>query len=126
MSVEQYRELIRKHPHKPEKRKTSKATWEIETMLRLAGFEFEQELEFMKDIGRKFRFDFACRKLMIAIEYEGIHSEKSRHTTVTGFAEDCVKYRWAAILGWTVLRYTAKDYRDVVTDIRLALDQRTK
>lgn len=32
--------------------------------------------------------------------------EGGRHNSGTGFAEDCVKYNTASILGWTVLRYT--------------------
>jgi len=54
---------------------------------------------------RKWRFDFALLDLKIAIEIEGLNPKgKSRHTTVTGFRNDCEKYNHAAIDGWTVIR----------------------
>lgn len=93
------------------------------------------ELEFKN--GRKWRFDFAIVKslsakillesphirdaitgnIRIAIEYEGIFNGKSRHTTVTGFTGDVEKYNAAAGEGWKVLRYTAKNYTNLLTDL---------
>lgn len=78
--------------------------------------EYVEELQFHPE--RKFRFDWAIPKLMIAIEYEGIFSKKSGHTTISGYTKDCEKYNSAQILGWTVLRYTAKNYTDFPTDIK--------
>lgn len=66
---------------------------------------------------RKFRFDWAIPELKIAIEYEGLFSEKSGHTTVTGYTKDCEKYNQAALLGWKVLRYTALNYKQLYRDI---------
>ena len=65
---------------------------------------------------RKWRFDYAFPKLMVAVEYEGLFaaSKKSRHTTIKGFTEDAEKYNEAAILGWRVLRITAVDYHKVI------------
>ena len=57
---------------------------------------------------RKWRFDFAIPERMIAFEYEGIFSRKSRHTTISGFTGDCEKYNEAQLLGWKVFRFTAK------------------
>ena len=56
---------------------------------------------------RKWRFDWAIPSLKIAIEYEGLFSAKSRHTTPTGFTNDCTKYNNAAANGWAVLRFTS-------------------
>lgn len=56
---------------------------------------------------RKWRFDFAYPDLKIAFEYEGIFSVKSRHTSITGFSNDCDKYNEAQWLGWKVYRFTA-------------------
>lgn len=67
---------------------------------------------------RKFRFDWAIPSMMIAVEYEGLISKKSRHTTISGYTNDCQKYNEAQILGWTVLRYTAKNYKDVEPDLK--------
>lgn len=61
---------------------------------------------------RKWRFDFAIPERMIAFEYEGIFSRKSRHTTISGFTGDCEKYNEAQLLGWKVFRFTAKSIYD--------------
>jgi len=66
---------------------------------------------------RKFRFDWAIPELKIAIEYEGVFSGKSRHTTISGYTNDCEKYNLAQIEGWKVLRYTAKNYKKLALDI---------
>lgn len=66
---------------------------------------------------RRWRFDWAIPMLKLAIEYEGIFSEKSRHTSVKGYTRDTEKYNAAAKDGWTVLRYTADNYRNCGSDI---------
>ena len=66
---------------------------------------------------RRFRFDWAIPQYKVAIEYEGLMSEKSGHTTVTGFTKDCEKYNLAQLEGWKVLRYTALNYESVYTDL---------
>ncbi len=53
----------------------------------------------------------------LAVEYEGIFSKKSRHTTKKGFSGDCDKYREAAKMGIVVLRYTAMNHRQVLSDL---------
>lgn len=78
--------------------------------------ELSQEHRF--DELRKWRLDFAIKSLMIGIEYEGIFSTKSRHTTITGFTGDIDKYNHAQRLGWTIYRYTAKNYKQVLEDLR--------
>ena len=79
-------------------------------------FEFVAEYRFHDK--RRFRFDFAIPDLKIAIEYEGLNSEKSGHTTIGGYTSDCTKYNLAAIDGWRILRYTAVNYTDFGNDIR--------
>jgi hypothetical protein len=54
---------------------------------------------------------------MLAIEFEGIMSEKSRHTTKTGYSKDTEKYNLAAINDWIVLRYTVLTYGNLERDI---------
>jgi hypothetical protein len=80
---------------------------------------YQVEYKFLEN--RKFRFDWAIPSLMIAVEYEGIMSEKSRHTTITGYSKDIEKYNLAITLGWRVLRYTAKNYKDLETDLKKIL-----
>ena len=65
------------------------------------------EKEFKFHPTRRWRFDWAFPKRKIAIEYEGIFSAKSRHTSIVGFSNDCEKYSEAAIMGWKVIRVTA-------------------
>lgn len=55
---------------------------------------------------RRWRFDFAELETFVAIEVEGLSKHKSRHTSWTGFRDDCEKYNAAAIMGWCVLRFT--------------------
>ncbi|MBD0822623.1 hypothetical protein ICJ85_01195 [Aestuariibaculum marinum] len=81
--------------------------------------EVVEELKFSEE--RKFRFDWAIPDLKIAIEYEGLFSGKSRHTTKSGFSRDTEKYNLAAIEGWIVLRYTAKTYKNLNRDLKKLL-----
>lgn len=72
------------------------------------------ELAFAKEeTGRLWRFDFAWPDQRIAVEIEGVVVRKignevvcqGRHATITGMREDMVKYAWANVLGWHVLRF---------------------
>lgn len=76
------------------------------------GYELKEEHRFHP--ARKFRFDFAIEALKIGIEYEGINSTKSRHTTVTGYSTDTDKYNLAQSCGWKVLRFTALNYKTII------------
>lgn len=67
--------------------------------------------------GRQFRFDWAILHLKIAIEYEGLFATKSRHTSITGYSNDCRKYNLAILNGWKVFRYTAKNYVELDYDL---------
>jgi very-short-patch-repair endonuclease len=80
---------------------------------------YVEELQF-HDV-RKFRFDWAIPSMKIAIEYEGIFSKKSGHTTVGGYTKDCDKYNLATLEGWKVLRYTAKNYKQISNDLKYLL-----
>jgi very-short-patch-repair endonuclease len=84
------------------------------TLLEL-GIPFKEELVFFK--GRKYRFDFAIPDYKIGIEYEGINSSRSRHTSITGYTKDTEKYNLAVCNGWRVLRYTALNYKNLREDI---------
>jgi len=66
---------------------------------------------------RKWRFDWAITELKIAIEYEGVFAKRSRHLSYKGYTGDCDKYNAANILGWKVLRYTAKNAMNVLSDM---------
>jgi len=74
-----------------------------------------EEFQFAKP--RRFRFDFCFPDKMVAIEYEGIISVKSDHTTIKGYTSNCEKYNLAAKRGWKLLRYTALNYKEVMIDL---------
>ena len=85
------------------------ATSKVALQLSALGWgDYVEEHVFAKELGRRWRFDYAWpHRGKVALEYEGLHSRKSRHTTVKGYEGDCEKYNAAALLGWRVFRVTA-------------------
>lgn len=82
--------------------------WSAERKLQL-----EKEHRF--DEERKWRFDFAWPALKIAVEFEGgIYQHNSGHKTAKHYTKDTDKYNRAAVLGWRVIRITAKNHRTVL------------
>ena len=104
------------------KRAEARPLTEIKLMLQLMNVDFVAEHKFHEE--RKWRFDIAIPSLKIAIEYEGIMSRKSRHTTVTGYTKDCEKYNAATIAGWRVLRYNVFNYRSAGADVESIIGRR--
>jgi hypothetical protein len=92
-----------------------KALGEIKQKLLLLKIDFVTEYTFHPT--RKFRFDIALINPKIAIEYEGIVSEKSRHTGIVGYTNDCRKYNLAQSLGWKVLRYTSLNSQELLSEL---------
>lgn len=110
MTVEAYKKEVKKP-------KISNEIHLMKACLDLYDIPYEAEFMFAKP--RKWRFDLALPAHKIALEYEGIYGRgKSRHTTVTGYSGDIEKYNRAAILGWKVLRYTAKTYKNFMLDLK--------
>ena len=74
----------------------------------------------IEKFGRLWRFDFCFPDYWVAVEIEGLVVRYrdgkpvvyGRHATAKGFAEDCIKYAHAAILGWSVLRFNQKLVKD--------------
>ena len=96
----------------------------IISVLEASGLNYESEFIFSNE--RKFRFDWAVPQLCIAIEYEGIFSEKSGHTTLSGYKKDVEKYNLATKLGWKILRYTADNYLDFENDLKIIKEKEKK
>lgn len=82
--------------------------------------QLQEEYKFHPE--RKWRFDWCIPSIKWACEYEGIFSEQSRHTNRMGYTKDAQKYREATKLGWTVMRYTAIDYKNVINDLNQIYD----
>ena len=74
--------------------------------LRTAGIAFQREVTFHPS--RKWRFDFVIDGHMLAIECEGgiYDQERTAHSSIQGIERDIEKGNAAALLGWTVLRFT--------------------
>jgi hypothetical protein len=73
--------------------------------------------EYRFDEKRKWRFDFYLPALKLGIEYNGIMSEKSRHTTIGGYSGDMEKINAAQGKGIRVLQYTPLNYRNMIRDL---------
>jgi hypothetical protein len=79
----------------------------------LTGLGYDVKTEHKFHPTRRWRFDIAIPSLKLAIEYEGVYGGgKSRHTSTTGYTGDCDKYNEAQILGWKVIRFTAKNVKE--------------
>lgn len=70
------------------------------------------EMEFRFCPERRWRFDFAWPKERLAVEIEGGAWIAGRHVRGKGYEQDCEKYNEAALRGWRLLRFTARQVRD--------------
>lgn len=74
---------------------------------------------------RRWRFDWACPDLRLAVEIEGVTRGPhgvGRHQRAEGYEGDCEKYNAAIEVGWVVLRYTQRQVeRDPVGTIEQVL-----
>lgn len=62
--------------------------------------------EFRFAAPRRWRFDLAWEGRKVAAEVEGAIWTRGRHTRGAGYEKDLEKYNTAAMLGWTVLRFS--------------------
>lgn len=111
--------LFKSATKKKNKKQNTDGVDAIERLLKDLNIDYVKEHKFHPT--RKFRFDFAILNKMVSIEYEGVFSRKSRHTSVSGYSTDCLKYNLAAILGWRVLRYTANTLKNLNGDLDAVL-----
>lgn len=88
----------------------------LNTLMEFCNTELTLHLEY-KFSDRKFRFDYYIEELNLAIEYEGIFSTKSRHTTKEGYSKDTEKYNLATLKRIHILRYTANTYQNLKQDL---------
>lgn len=98
----------------------AKGLLHIKMVLWMMKIDFIEEFTFHST--RKWRFDIAIKEHKIGIEFEGIFSDKSRHTSKMGYSGDCDKYNGAAVEGYRVLRYTASNYKQFYNDIKTMLE----
>lgn len=99
----------------------------IEFKLKALGLEYRSKKnnkEFLPIKGRQFSADFYIPSLDLLIEFEGVNSKKSRHTTLLGYTKDCEKYNLMSLAGYKLLRYTIINVHNLEADI-LALINKT-
>lgn len=83
------------------------------------GYELKEEYRFHQ--ARKFRFDFFIVELRLGIEYNGLVSDKSRHTTLKGYTGDMEKINLAQSEGYKVVQFTILNYLKVIDTIEKIL-----
>jgi|SRR6185312_1602190 len=134
MTIEEYKAFrkkpVRQQPNKRGNKAKGEIGWNLVVIAKEYGLTLETEYRFNPE--RRWRADWALfgtangKEVNILVEFEGIFSEKSRHTTEIGYSKDTDKYRSAAILGWTVLRYTQLNYGSMGSDLRTILNDQPK
>ena len=114
---------LNKHLHEPEKKKKDKKFCKYKAWMehRLQDFANENKIELSKEFHfakpRQFRYDFCFVEQKISFEYNGIMSDKSRHTSILGYSKDLEKINLAQSLGWKVYQYTVINYLDLRVDL---------
>lgn len=114
MSLAEYRELF---PVKTKKRRSVKQSTRqqsegetvLATHLRACKISFEQEFKFHPK--RKWRADFLITGTKILVEVEGGIWNGGRHTRGKGYSGDMEKYNSAAMMGFTVLRFSTEQVK---------------
>lgn len=66
------------------------------------------ETEYRFHVERKWRADYCWPDHMLIVEFEGGVYANGRHVRGRGFENDIVKYNTATLLGYRVLRFTAR------------------
>ncbi|MDC4413906.1 DUF559 domain-containing protein [Acinetobacter baumannii] len=114
MSLADYRKLFPIKKNK--KQRSAKQTPEpsvgevlLATHLRACKIGFEQEYKFHPN--RKWRADFLITGTKILIEVEGGIWSGGRHTRGKGYIGDMEKYNSAAMMGFTVLRFSTEQVK---------------
>ena len=85
--------------------------------------------EYMFHPTRRWRADYCWIDAKLIIEIEGVNPKAiTRHTSISGFIEDCNKYNFAAELGWVVLRYVPKkvNYEQVKRVYDMLMDKKNE
>ncbi|WP_445406212.1 DUF559 domain-containing protein [Acinetobacter seifertii] len=116
MSLAEYRKLL---PVKTKKRRSAKQSTRhpsegetvLATHLRACKIGFEQEYKF--HLKRKWRADFLITGTKILVEVEGgvWIAGGGSHTRGKGYIGDMEKYNSAAMMGFTVLRFSTEQVK---------------
>jgi hypothetical protein len=96
---------------RPKKKKRDLQEHELLMGIYLQELKLHYFREYLFHDRRAWRFDFAVPGCMLAIEMEGGIWTQGRHSRGKGFQEDLHKYQEAALLGWTVMRFSVEDVK---------------
>lgn len=109
-------------------RRISQLEEKLAFQIKVDGLETGLVREYRFIPGRLYRADFAWPNQQLLVECEGgVFARKGQgggwHQSIGGYIDDCRKYTLAALSGYRVLRYTAKEIRDgtAIREIRQAL-----
>lgn len=72
----------------------------------------QPERQFKFHPERRWKFDFAWKRHLVAVEIDGGIFVGGRHSRGVSFTKDCEKMNAATMLNWKVLRYTTKDIKE--------------
>jgi very-short-patch-repair endonuclease len=89
--------------------------WQLKYWCIEKGIRLEKEFKFAK--GRRYRADFALPDQMIIVEYQGLNSAKSGHSTLLGYTKDTERMKIANDLGYRILYYTVLNYMNILEDL---------
>lgn len=92
----------------------------IKEVLWMLKLDYQTEYAFHP--ARKWRADVAVLEHKLLIEYEGICSEKSRHTNIEGYSNDARKYNQCQLHGFKILRYTPLTYKEFYNELKMLID----
>ncbi len=115
ISLAEYRELFpiqknkKRRSAKQGTRQPSEGETVLATHLKACKISFEQEYKFHPT--RKWRADFLITGKKILIEVEGGIWSGGRHTRGKGYIGDMEKYNSAAMMGFTVLRFSTEQVK---------------
>ncbi|MDC5602500.1 endonuclease domain-containing protein [Acinetobacter baumannii] len=115
MSLADYRKLFpikknkKRRSAKQGTRQPSEGEMVLANHLRACKISFEQEYKFHPT--RKWRADFLITGTKILIEVEGGIWSGGRHTRGKGYLGDMEKYNSAAMMGFTVLRFSTEQVK---------------
>jgi hypothetical protein len=128
ISISEFKTLAKKGKIGTKYKGSDKAKNEFFTNLQFwcnqKGLKWEMEYVFMKT--RKFRFDMLIHSIDIAIEWNGVVSERSRHLTLTGYSKDLEKINLAQINGFLVLQVTVLNASKIYQWIESAIEATKK
>jgi len=116
ISLAEYRELFPIQKNKKRRSATQSQSREpsvgevlLATHLKACKIDFEQEYKFHPK--RKWRADFLISGKKILVEVEGGIWSGGRHTRGKGYLGDMEKYNEAAMMGFTVLRFSTEQVK---------------